>query len=656
MQSELAAAGLAVHLQNYRYDVPSAQHGKASVNGTNVYARSHTPRIDGREALVLAASWLSRWKEAPRDDHELPFTAPDEPMQRAVNVRGIASLLALAHRLRRVPNWSKDIFFVVSDGHLDGMQAWATRYFGRAQSSLSADEVDEVGAQIWNALALDYPSDSFSSLSLAHEGMNGQLPNLDTLNGIDVVVRQLSTFTGVGLHGAPSEYAALYAPNIDDVAARGIPRKWLSWLETHVLGWGGVRNYAAGCAALAAQWRMLLAGHPSGIHGVLHPFHVDAVTLFAEPDTGPFGFFEMGRVSEGTVRMFSNLLERLHHSQFFYLLLSPRRFVQVGLYLGVPLLTAAVLTLTGLALWNALGRRRDEQRLHLIHALVWDRAGGEATDEAEQRSAAARDKRAAAEDAFERALGQLPLEAPTLDQLQVVLRSDEAVRRASIDAYVALGRPVWLTLTCMGAAHIAAFLCLAIAQHAPLQCVQAGLASCAPLVYVQGITLASPFLLATLAVACGGARAAGSMAACLHAFAMLHAGTIASVLALLNVAQATTMIAVLCVTLYPVSWAPILRSPSLAERQIRAVLYLFQALFLVAVAPTTLLFIAEAASARLSNSHSALGALYTTVNMALWDSHILRTVTLPFIFLAYLPPVLEGSCACLLYCIACMQP
>lgn len=63
----------------------------------------------------------------------------------------------------------------------------------------------------------------------------------------------------------------------------------------------------------------------------------------------------MGRVIEGTFRSLNNLLEKLHQSFFFYLLMSTERFVSIGTYLPSAMLVAVNFTFTSIALWIRSG-------------------------------------------------------------------------------------------------------------------------------------------------------------------------------------------------------------------------------------------------------------------------------------------------------------
>lgn len=579
---ELASYGLDVHTQTYSFALPGAAH----VNGTNVYARARMPRIDGREAMILAASWRSRWRERPTTGASLPYI-PNDTTLRAVNIRGVSLVLAMAQHMLARPHWSKDLLVIISDGYLDGMHAWASEWFGRPQPNLVAQPVHGAGAQVWNALALDYPSDSFSSMSLLHEGRDGQLPNLDTLNTVSTVVKQTLVTPPLGLHGATFEQTRYETPGAEAWASL-LPT---AWLERHWLRRGGVQAYLAGWRALLSQWRLLLAGHPSGVHGVLLPFHVDAVTIFAEPAPGPFGFLQLGKIVEGTLRSFSNLLERLHHSQFFYLLLSPWRFVQISVGILVPLLLGAALTLSGLVLWTQLARARDTAR-----------------------------------DTLRRAHTPGPwLAAPTLRELV-----DQGGAKA-VPAFRAAGRPIVPALVGMALSHGAALVYMALLLRWPTQCTDSGLWACPSFSASAAWIVLAPICIAAL-LARGPQR--GARAQCLHAFSLLHAGMVVSVLATTNLAQATVMAVLVCLTLYPLS-------PGRRWR----LSYVAHAVWHLAATPPFLALLFT----RWPRGWPLAPSVSHVYGFALWDWHVLRTHTLEVTCLGYLPVLLQGATASWLY-------
>lgn len=263
ISSKLLEFGLEPHTQEYEFDVPiDYALQSSSVSGVNTYARWLSGRSDGREAVIIAASWLSRWDGSddpdPRQEEEEPTTVAG----RRVNVRGNAIVLALAKYLSSQSHWSKDIIFVFSDGYMEGMQAWSTTYFGAKQSNLNADPLTCTGAVVWNSIAVDYPSDSFASIMVLHEGVDGQLPNMDVLNALVKIADRMGRMP---VH-LPGDYG-LYA--VEDDAPGGTWGSIGAWLEHNLKwGWRGVAKYQKGTANLLQQVKAQAIGHPSGIHGL----------------------------------------------------------------------------------------------------------------------------------------------------------------------------------------------------------------------------------------------------------------------------------------------------------------------------------------------------------------------------------------------------
>lgn len=64
----------------------------------------------------------------------------------------------------------------------------------------------------------------------------------------------------------------------------------------------------------------------------------------------------------------SNLLERLHHSQFFYFLSTPTTFIQIGLALPCALLLSAALTIQGLKRWTKEGSIAKQRKNRLLNS------------------------------------------------------------------------------------------------------------------------------------------------------------------------------------------------------------------------------------------------------------------------------------------------
>ncbi|KAJ7581146.1 Gaa1-like protein [Mycena floridula] len=320
LTTEFRKLGIAAATQRYSFSSVSKV-----VNGTNAYAVISSPRSSGAEAMVISASWRSRAGEG------------------ALNLRGVATVLALAKFLKNFSYWAKDIVLVISDGHLDGMQAWLSEYHGATQSNLVADRIELPSGVIWTALNLDYPGHSFSHLGIFYEGLNGRLPNQDLVNSF----HWISKYTG----GVP----LLVYDNLDPREHPGrrdeldiLP----TWLPSSIRDNSDVRAYGYQAKNVLHHVGYQATGRGSGVHGLFHQYRIDAFTMFAVPATGPHGFHAIGRIIESTLRTANNLLERLHASFFFYILSGPQRFIQIGNFLPSAVLVSVAMMFTGLKIWH----------------------------------------------------------------------------------------------------------------------------------------------------------------------------------------------------------------------------------------------------------------------------------------------------------------
>ena len=165
--------------------------------------------------------------------------------------------------------------------------------------------------------ALDH---RFESLHITYDGINGQLPNLDLFN---TAVSIASGQMGIGV---------------------SLQRMW--------------KHGDAYQERLRTMLRGMVSqglGHASGPHSSFIPYHVDAITLQAVGD-GWQDEMAMGRCVESLFRSLNNLLEHLHQSFFFYLLMQANRFVSIGTYLPSAMLVAGNFTIMAIALWLQSGR------------------------------------------------------------------------------------------------------------------------------------------------------------------------------------------------------------------------------------------------------------------------------------------------------------
>ncbi|KAI0165084.1 GPI transamidase component GAA1 [Hypoxylon sp. FL1284] len=299
LEKILKGMGLKVGRQNYTYHSPGE-----TLSGENVYAILQAPRGDATEAIVLVAAWKN--------------------IEEEFNRNGLALALALTRYFKRWSLWSKDIILVVPPESRAGTQAWVDAYHDAHDPSQVAPLPIKSGA-LQGAIALDYAQEGrFESVHIVYDGVNGQLPNLDLINSV-VNIASGQMGMGSALQGM-WKHSQKYDDNLKTVLR-------------------GMLNQAL--------------GHAVGPHSSFIPYHVDAITL--QPvGQGWHDEMGLGRLVEGMFRSLNNLLEKLHQSFFFYLLIYKHRFVSIGTYLPSAMLIAANFTITAIALWVKTGYKEGD--------------------------------------------------------------------------------------------------------------------------------------------------------------------------------------------------------------------------------------------------------------------------------------------------------
>jgi len=291
------SAGLRSARQKYEYHAASKTY-----EGENIYAVIHAPRGDATEAVVLVAAWTN--------------------MDGKLNQSGVALVLALARYFKRWSLWSKDIIILITGDSRAGPQAWVDAYHDE-HVPLSVAPLPVKSGALQGVVIVDNAlNHRFESLHIVYDGVNGQLPNLDLFNtAVSIASGQL----GIGV-----SLQRMWKHN-DSYKER---------LQTMLRG-------------MVSQG----LGHSSGPHSSFIPYHVDAITLQAVGE-GEQDDMAMGRCVESIFRSLNNLLEHLHQSFFFYLLMQVDRFVSIGTYIPSAMLVAVNFTIMAIALWTRSGRQR----------------------------------------------------------------------------------------------------------------------------------------------------------------------------------------------------------------------------------------------------------------------------------------------------------
>ncbi|XP_038616179.1 glycosylphosphatidylinositol anchor attachment 1 protein [Tachyglossus aculeatus] len=305
LEKTMTALGLEVYTQDFARTLPfpDEAHERYMVSGTNVYGILRAPRAASTESLVL--------------------TVPCSPGTR--NNQAVGLLLALAAYFRGQIYWAKDIIFLVTEHDLLGTEAWLEAYHGVNITGMRSSGLRGRAGAIQAALALELSSDVVTSLDVAVEGLNGQLPNLDLLNLVHAFCQKgalLCTLQG-----------RLQRPD-----------------------WASLSGSLHGFRTLLLMVLRQGSGRPQGAHGLFLRYHVEALTLRGVNSLRHYKYdlTALGKTFEGLFRKLNNLLERLHQSYFFYLLPSLSRFVSIGLYMPAAGFLLLVPTLKALELWMRL--------------------------------------------------------------------------------------------------------------------------------------------------------------------------------------------------------------------------------------------------------------------------------------------------------------
>ncbi|OAA73754.1 Glycosylphosphatidylinositol:protein transamidase complex, GAA1 component [Cordyceps fumosorosea ARSEF 2679] len=291
----LKEVGVKVGRQNYTY-----HYGGNECSGENIYGILQAPRGDATEAIVLVAAWKTVKEE--------------------INRNGVTLALTLARYFKRWSLWSKDIIIVIPPDSKAGTQAWVDAYHDAHNARYVAPLPLKSGA-LQGALALDYAVDHrFEALHIIYDGTNGQLPNLDLINSmVNIAGGQMGVHTAIqGIENHSNSYKD----------------------RLHTILRGMVRQSL---------------GLATGPHSSFIPYHVDAITLQPYGE-GWHDEMALGRIVEGTFRSLNNLLEHLHQSFFFYLLMHRDHFVSIGTYLPSAMLLAANFSIMAIFLWVKSGQ------------------------------------------------------------------------------------------------------------------------------------------------------------------------------------------------------------------------------------------------------------------------------------------------------------
>ncbi|KAJ3174330.1 Glycosyl phosphatidyl inositol protein transamidase complex subunit [Geranomyces variabilis] len=299
-----------------------------AVSGANAYGVYRAPRGDGTEAIVISAPW----------------TGADGK----VNAEGVGYVLAMAKFVTKFSHWSKDFVFLVTQPSPIGTRAWLEAYHGQApkpDAALQYDPLQTHSGAIQEALNLEFGDEGdYAALEILVDGLNGQLPNADLVTTV-VQCAQYESIP-VSLHQSVTP-------------------------ESFETAWARYRHKAD---TLVEYVKSQALGLPKGDHALYARYHIESITLRGMKDISGTQYRvsgeQIGRALESALRSFNNLLERLHHAYWFYIMPTATSYIPMSVYLPPVILLSVTLIFESLAMWWRSGEdtfsRRPEKSTRIM--------------------------------------------------------------------------------------------------------------------------------------------------------------------------------------------------------------------------------------------------------------------------------------------------
>ncbi|KXS12395.1 Gaa1-domain-containing protein [Gonapodya prolifera JEL478] len=271
----------------------------------NAIASFRAPRGDGTESVALSVD----------------LNCSDGRF----NTHGIAFLLSVVELATRLRIWSKDFVVAVFSRGSVGAEMFMRDYSSALNAKDPHSHPLPRAGLIQQSIHLDLCSTNngvFSVIAVLFSGVDHHVPNLDILSSILEVARLLRI------------PMAVWDPVLGAIGATRYP----SWVTNG-------------------------DSDSVGVHGVFQKYQIDAATLkaIARPEdatdelyTLSYDIVKFGVLLEGSLRAINNLLERLHHSVFFFLAIDEMSFVPLSFYLPVVAAIVAGYVIHGVTMWQSL--------------------------------------------------------------------------------------------------------------------------------------------------------------------------------------------------------------------------------------------------------------------------------------------------------------
>ncbi|KAJ3084918.1 Glycosylphosphatidylinositol anchor attachment 1 protein, partial [Physocladia obscura] len=240
-------------------------------------------------------------------------------------------------------HWSKDTIFLFSDGGLIGTRAWLEAYHDTPNHpDVRADRVVLHAGIIEEALNLEFPSspgdnnDAYASLGIYTQALNGQQPNADV---------PMLVYSAAAAYGIPIKLHSSHSPLGNTLVS------YSSSAPSSVFP----KTYADNLASLLEYMAIQAFGIPMPHHALFAKFKIEGVTIVGvKSENGLNRVVDAHRVClviESVLRSYNTLLERLHHSYWFYFMFSVTGYLPIAFYIGPIILLSINLVLEAFALY-----------------------------------------------------------------------------------------------------------------------------------------------------------------------------------------------------------------------------------------------------------------------------------------------------------------
>lgn len=204
-----------------------------------------------------------------------------------------------------------------------------------------------IGAIVFEA-DQNWRAGGLGTFQIRSEGPNGQLPNMDLIALVEKSFSWQEHLNGEldKWEGLENFWLVQWLGSVVDFVSEDVLKRLNPTWKLEITG----KKFCSQASALLKFMTNQASGVSNGAHGPFRNYQIDAVSVRAIA-TGPTAAsraaqnfspdqdarlrttYKLGRALESSFRCLNNLLEKLHHSFFFYLMSSSSHFIPISSYI-----------------------------------------------------------------------------------------------------------------------------------------------------------------------------------------------------------------------------------------------------------------------------------------------------------------------------------